>query len=261
MTLKRARKAASVVIGLCIGALLLFVMVTRINPLSPGQRMDWAAYAGENYDRAAFRVWFPDGVASVRGVIVLVPGSNEDGRSQIEDRQWQALAMRQNLALIGCYLSDKPHPNMGVEAYANVSHGSGEALLNALNDAGKQLSHPELASAPLLLWGMSAGGEFNYEFVAWKPDRVAGFIVNKGGVYYSTLLAPEARRVPGLFFVGGKDLQTRQDVIRRLFQMNREAGSNWALIEEPTMAHEIGKSREMAQTFFESLMAPPLRLR
>jgi dienelactone hydrolase len=101
---------------------------------------------------------------------------------------------------------------------------------------------------------MSAGGEFNYEFVAWRPDRVAGFIVNKGGVYYSTLLAPEARKVPGLFFFGGKDMQTRQEVVRRLFQMNHEAGANWTLIEEPTIGHEVGKSREMAQTFFESLM-------
>ena len=40
--------------------------------------------------------------------------------------------------------------------------------------------HPEVASAPLLLWGMSAGGEFNYEFTVWKPERVAAFIVNKG---------------------------------------------------------------------------------
>jgi len=23
------------------------------------------------------------------------------------------------------------------------------------------------------MWGMSAGGQFNYEFVAWKPERVA----------------------------------------------------------------------------------------
>ncbi len=48
---------------------------------------------------------------------------------------------------------------------------------------------PEIAQAPLLLWGMSAGGEFNYEFVAWKPERVAAFVVNKGGIYYSALLS------------------------------------------------------------------------
>ncbi len=251
-----ALKIAIALTGLCLSAALLFVRLTRVNQFSLGKRMNWAAPPGENYDQAAFRLWYPAGIPSVRGVVVLVPGSNQDGRSQIEDEQWRALAIRHNLALIGCYLSDKPHPDMRVEAYVDVSRGSGDALLDALSELGRRLSHPELASAPLLLWGMSAGGEFNYEFAAWKPDRVAGFVVNKGGVYYSDLLPPESRRVPGLFFVGGNDLQYRQDAIRRIFQINHEAGASWTLIEEPEAGHEIGKSKEIAQSFFASVMAP-----
>ena len=61
---------------------------------------------------------------------------------------------------------------------------------------------PKLADAPLLLWGMSAGGEFNYEFAAWKPERVVAFVVNKGNVYYTGLASDAARRVPGLLFTG-----------------------------------------------------------
>ena len=86
-------------------------------------------------------------------------------------------------------------------------------------------------------------------------DRVAGFIVNKGGIYYSDVLTPEARQVPGLFFVGGKDLQSRQDAIRRLFTINQQAGAAWSLIEEPAEAHTIGKSRQIARGFFADLMA------
>ena len=233
---------------------MLGVSVRASTP-APGNRLDWLAPAGVNYDRARFRLWHPDGIGSVQGVVVLAPGSNEDGRSQVEDWQWQAFAARHHLALLGCDFSDKPHSQMFIEAYANASRGSGQALLDALTAFGDQLNRPELARAPLLLWGMSAGGQFNYEFVAWKPDRVAGFIVNKGGIYYSALLSPEARQVPGLLFIGGKDLASRQDAIRGLFAINRRAGALWALVEEPTTAHVVGRSRAMAEMFFEDLLA------
>jgi hypothetical protein len=74
----------------------------------------------------------------------------------------------------------------------------GRALLDALRAFSERSNHPELVNAPLLLWGFSAGGEFNYEFTAWKPERVVAFVVNKGGIYFSALLPAAARRVPGL---------------------------------------------------------------
>ena len=195
---------------------------------------------------------------SGQAVIVLIPGSGEDGRGLIEDPHWQAFAGKHDMALLGCYFSDKPHPQMFIERYADAAHGSGQALLDGLAAFGAQLGRPELASAPLLLWGMSAGGQFNYEFVAWKPERVAGFIVNKGGFYYSALLSREARRVPGLFFTGGRDLEARQRAVRGLFEMNRRGGALWAFIEEPGAAHVVGRSREIAEEYFDELI--PLRL-
>jgi len=224
----------------------------------PDSRIDWAAPAGVNYGHAEFRLWQPNAARLVRAVVVLVPGSDEDGRALVEDPHWQAFAVSHDMALVGCYFSDKPHPQMFIEAYANAAHGSGQALVDALAAFGAQAGRPELAAAPLLLWGMSAGGQFNYEFVAWKPERVAGFIVNKGGFYYSALLSPEARQVPGLFFTGGKDLEGRQEAVRGLFAINRRGGALWALIEEPTAAHVLGRSREITETYFNELV--PLRL-
>jgi len=238
--------------------LILLSLSVRTSALAPGVRLDWAAPAGANYDRAEFRLWRPDGTQPVRAVVVLVPGSDEDGRAQVENPQWQAFAAKHDLALVGCYFSDKAHPQMFIEAYANAARGSGQALLDALTAFSIQLGRPELASAPLLLWGMSAGGQFNYEFAAWRPDRVVGFVVNKGGFYYSALLSPEARQVPGLFFVGGKDLKTRQQAIHGVFAINRRGGALWTLIEEPAAAHVIARSRDIAEMYFDELI--PLRL-
>jgi hypothetical protein len=141
---------------------------------------DETAPAGANYDKAEFRLWHPDSARVLRAVLVLVPGSNEDGRSDVGDRFWQAFADRNDLALVGCRFTDKPHDEAFIENYANAGQGSGQALLDALTAFSKRSNHPELANAPLLLWGMSAGVEFNYEFTAWKAERVAAFVVNKG---------------------------------------------------------------------------------
>jgi hypothetical protein len=105
---------------------------------------------------------------------------------------------------------------------------------------------------------MSAGGQFNYEFVAWKPERVIAFVVNKGGIYYSALLSQAARNVPGILFVGGKDLEFRTNTIVGLFAVNRRGGALWALAEEPGAAHIVGRSRDVALLLFEDVL--PLRL-
>ena len=110
-------------------------------------------------------------------------------------------------------------------------------------------------NAPLLMWGMSAGGEFNYEFTAWKPERVVAFVVNKGGVYFSTLLPAAARRVPGLLFVGEEDSESRKRIIARLFTLNRGAGALWALAAEPKVGHVVGRSQELAAIFFDAVLS------
>ena len=100
----------------------------------------------------------------------------------MDDAFWQTFATAQKVALLGCRFTDKPHDQSFIEDYVNVSKGSGQALLDVLGKFAARTNHPEVASAKLFMWGMSAGGQFNYEFTAWQPDRVAAFIVNKGGI-------------------------------------------------------------------------------
>lgn len=213
---------------------------------------------GANFDKAEFRFWVPKTSTPLRAVVVLVPGSNGDGRGQVEDTVWQAFATKHSLALIGCRFTDKPHDQNFIEEYIKVSEGTGQALIDAVSKLATRSRHPELATAPFFLWGMSAGGQFNYEFAAWKPERVAAFVVNKGGIYYSALVSKATREVPAILFVGGKDLEFRTNTIVGLFAVNRRGGALWALAEEPAAGHIVGRSRDVAIAFYEDLI--PLRL-
>jgi poly(3-hydroxybutyrate) depolymerase len=213
---------------------------------------------GANFDKAQFRFWAPPGVATLRGTMVLVPGSNGDGRAMAEDSVWQTFATKQRLALLACRFTDKPHDQNFLEDYVNVSHGSGQALLDALGHLAERSKHPELTSEPLLFWGMSAGGQFNYEFAAWKPERVLAFVVNKGGIYYTALTPRATRAIPALLFIGGKDLESRVNTITGLFDLNRRGGALWALAPEPNAAHIVGRSRDLSIMFFDDVI--PLRM-
>ena len=213
---------------------------------------------GANFDKAQFRLWLPGAARTVRGVLILVPGSNGDGRSMAEDSVWQAFATRNDLAIVACRFTDKPHDQAFIEEYVNVSRGSGQALLDILEKFAARTRHPELASAPLLFWGMSAGGQFDYEFAAWKPERVIAFVVNKGGIYYTALTPRATRAVPALLFIGGKDLESRINTVTGLFALNRRGGALWALTEEPIAAHVVGRSRDLSILFFDDVL--PLRL-
>jgi dienelactone hydrolase len=175
-----------------------------------------------------------------------------------EDTVWQAFAAKHRLAIVATRFTDKPHDQNFIENYVNVSQGSGQALLDVLGKFATRAQHPELASAPLLFWGMSAGGQFNYELAAWKPERVIAFVVNKGGIYYTALTPRATREVPAMLFVGGKDLESRTSTITGLFALNRRGGALWALAEEPAAAHIVGRSRDMSIIFFEEVL--PLRL-
>jgi poly(3-hydroxybutyrate) depolymerase len=220
-----------------------------------GATLDVTIPPGANYDKAEFRLWYPPSTSAVRATLVLVPGSNGDGRPMADEPFWQDYAARQHLAIVACRFTDKPHDQSFIEDYVNVSQGSGQALVDALAAFAGRARHAELASAPLLLWGMSAGGEFNYEFVAWKPERVAAFVVNKGGIYYSALLPRAAREVPGILFVGEKDLDSRIDTIAGLFAVNRRGGALWAFAEEPGVAHAVARSRDLAVILFTDVLA------
>jgi pimeloyl-ACP methyl ester carboxylesterase len=219
-----------------------------------GATVDLTIPPGANYDTAEFRLWYPPAAPAVQATVVLVPGSNGDGRPMADEPFWQEFATRHRLALVGCRFTDKPHDQSFIEHYVNVSQGSGQALLDALAGFADRTRHGELASAPLLLWGMSAGGEFNYEFVAWKPERVAAFVVNKGGIYYSALLPRAAREVPGILFVGEKDLDSRINMIAGLFAVNRRAGALWGFAEEPGVAHAVARSRDLAVILYAEVL-------
>jgi len=190
--------------------------------------------------QVAVHLWTPDGGETLEYLVILLPGFNGDWRAQANDPAWRAF---------GCFLTGDTGG-----AYARASLWSGKALLHAIDVVAEQAGHPELGRAPLLLWGFSAGGQFDFNFAAWQPQRVAAFLVNKGA-YYDPANSSGIDRVPGLFAVGGNDTALRHDNITRLFAEGRRHNAPWSLAVEPGRGHEVGGTEELGRAFFAAILA------
>jgi dienelactone hydrolase len=219
-------------------------------PIAAPLILDYEVPARANFTKAAFRFWYPAGNSAnqaqpIRAVLLLVPGYNDDGRKNLRDPLWQDFARRNRLVLVACFFQGD---------YADAPSGSGDALQEALAGFARQSSHPEVASVPLLLYGASAGGQFNYNYVIWRPARVVAFIVNKGGFYNDQPPGPQAYAVPGLFFLGLKDQPFRIEAITRIWTDGRAKGALWALAPQPESAHEFSLTPGVARIFFQAVL-------
>jgi hypothetical protein len=97
----------------CLSVLLLGCVACA--QVSTGHTMDETVPPGANYDKAEFRLWYSDDAKTFRAILVLVPGANADGRSDVGDPSWQAFASRNDVAIVGCRFTDKPHDEALVE--------------------------------------------------------------------------------------------------------------------------------------------------
>lgn len=209
---------------------------------------DWRAKPEANHEMA-FRLYIPDSLPKARSVIALVPGFNGDGRAMADDPVWHALAERTQSVLVACSMKG----DTGGQYY-EAEKWAGGVFLEALKKLAVESKHPEIADAPIAFWGHSAGGQFNFNFANWKPERTVAFVVNKGA-YYGDTIRPATRKVPALWILGCKDTDIRVKNITAKYEDGRKSGALWALVPEPDEAHGVGRSREIGMVFLEEVLS------
>lgn len=232
--------------------ILLVISLLFYSFYSIAQIKDYSFYDGNNFKLAEFRFWNPDISVDYKGILVLTPGINNDGRSAVLDTVWQKFATKNRLIIIGSHFKDYDSDNKS--RYRDASKGSGAVLLKSIEKYGTEISNKTVNELPLLMYGFSAGGQYNYEFASWKPEKVASFVVNKGGYYDTAIASIETQKIPGIFFMGEKDLYYRNNLILGIYSGNRSQGSNWTLINEKDKKHSPGNSKALSISFFESIL-------
>lgn len=237
---------------------LIFVVSALVFSLnSIAQKNDFSFYDGENFQLAEFRFWNPNLNDDYKGILVLTPGINRDGREAVLDTVWQKFATKHNLIIVASHF--KNYESNNNLRYRDASKGSGEILLKSIEKYSQEISNKNINELPLLLYGFSAGGQYNFEFASWKPERVISFVVNKGGYYDTAVASSDTQKVPGIFFIGEDDLYYRNNLILGIYSANRSQGANWTLITEKATKHSPNNSKDLSISFFESIMTKRLK--
>ena len=195
-----------------------------------------------SYTYADFRIWINDSTDTLRGIYWFMHPNNGDSRDIVTDTAYQNLAQEQNFAVLGAHIF-----NMHMDT------GIGDAVIAAMDSFAILSQHQELSFIPFFINGYSWGGQFAYHFTKWKPERIVGFITQKGG-YHDTTNAELAIQVPALMIVGENDLNYRIENLTNIFLNHRPEGAKWILAKEPGAGHSLVTDFSFLNSFFNTVV-------
>lgn len=204
---------------------------------------DFALAPREIYEAGANAVYVPAGVETIRGAIILLGGPNTRGfvtgermtpttfppenetALQLVGANFRELARSAGLALLGT-------------SVAGMANGpaSDNALFAGLNAAAVGSGHSEVATVPVLMYGISGGGSEAAGLASRHPERTIGLLVRIPGEV-TALTAASALAVPTLVMQAELDNVVNNAEVESAFLANRSRGGLWALAVEPGIGH------------------------
>ncbi len=261
-----------------LAGLFLLVGIASVAQAGGGGRVVEVEYPpsrepGELVFGVTYRVWIPDGVDQLRGVIVHQHGCGEGacrgGETAADDLHWQALARKWDCALLGPSYHQKDGENCRL--WCDPRNGSRARFLQALDDLAATSGHPELAEVPWCLWGHSGGGFWASLMMISDPDRVVAAWLRSGTAFSAwengEIPAPEipesAYRIPIMCNPGAKEKDDPRfngawTGTLAMFRSYRAQGAPIGFAPDPRTHHECGDSRYLAIPYFDACLAERL---
>ena len=235
-----------------------------------------------------YALWIPDGVKTVRGIIVHQHGAGTtasiEGSTAAYDLHWQALAKKWDCALWGSSYhvqNEKIDTSPGAsELWFDPRRGSEKTFLNALTDFAGKSGHPEIDKIPWALWGHSGGGIWSDVMATLHPERVIAVWMRSGsalmflthreftrpdvpaGLYKIPMMTnPGVKEKPKLS-PDAPDHRTEAEKMKgpwlgniATFKEYRGRGGLIGFAPDPRTGHECGDSRYLAIPFLDACLA------
>ncbi len=212
---------------------------------------------------ADWRIWIPDGVKTLRGVVVhqhgCGDGSAKPGKDAVADWHWQALARKYDCALMAVSYRQTG----ACEMWCDPRNGSAKSFLNALEFFAETTRRPELTTIPWIIWGHSGGGHWTGSMCQLYPQRIvcawlrSGHPDTVGDDFAELPLTEELREIPMVLNLGIREKTEFKRIwdngFPYLLAMRRH-GAKISIFLDPTTGHCCGDSRYPAIRFFDVCM-------
>jgi len=219
-----------------------------------------------------YTIWIPDGVKTLRGVVVHQHGAgipaSEEGIAAAYDLHWQALCKKWDCALLSpSYhvtnnkVDDSPG---GSQLWFDPRRGSEKTFLRALNDFAAQSNHPELNKVPWVLWGHSGGGIWSDVMASLYPDRVAAMWLRSGSAAMwrgrtNFVAYTEPNAIYGIPIMCNSGIEEKNNVPwngpLKTVKEHRAQNGPIGFAPDPLTGHWCGNSRYLAIPYLDACLA------
>jgi hypothetical protein len=224
---------------------------------------------GELTCEANFYLWIPQGIETVRAVIVHQHGCGDGAErgclTEAEDLHWRALAKKHDCALLG---TSYRAGDSNCSAWADARKGSQKRFHEALTSFARLSGHAELETAPWCLWGHSGGGWWCSMMLAMEPERCVAVWLRSGSAYgehrgLGDIDPPEINEValqvpvmcnPGIQEKDDERFKNSYASTWETFQRWRARSGLVAFAADPLSNHDCGGSRYLAIPFFDACL-------
>lgn len=209
---------------------------------------DFSLSVQEIYRISAIAVYVPPGNGPIRGTIVTLGGPNTSGfvtgepitNGSIPELELGLQALGASLRALA---RSKRMALLGSATIAMANNSTSDAIIfAALGTAAEESDHPEITSAPVLMFGLSAGGPEAAGLVSRHPERSIG-LLERVPVSVSSLTTTETLAVPAFVMLAELDAVVNNAAVRATFTENRSRGGRWALAVEPQVDHSTASSK------------------
>jgi len=256
-------------------------------------RIDYPASTASNELQVAvtYTLWIPDGVKTLRGIIVHQRGAgttaSTEGSTAAYDLHWQALVKKWDCALWGSSYhvqNEKIDISPGAsELWFDPRRGSEKTFLQGLTDFAAKSAHPEMDKIPWVLWGHSGGGIWSDVMTTLHPDRVIAVWMRSGSALmfltHPEFIRPDVPatlyKIPMMTNPGVKekpkldpDAPDNPTDVEKMkgpwlgniatFREYRAQGGLIGFAPDPRTGHECGDSRYLAIPFLDACLAARL---
>ena len=267
--MKRKKTNNSLMCIQVLATLLLF------NLLHANGRGDESGYFEKIYPASTFegggrlripvewRLWIPEGVNELRGVVVhqhgCGSGSCDGARTAVYDLHWQELARKYDCALIAASYRQDEFP---CETWSDPRNGSAFSFLDALDYFADYTGRSELRAVPWVLWGHSGGGQWVGCMVHLYPERVVAACLRSGcpdtvvNIFRELPLNDKVTDVPMMLNLGAREYKIPfvWNSCWDYFREMRRKNAKICLLIDPHTEHEVGNTRYPDICFLDLIM-------
>ena len=182
-------------------------------------------------EEVAFDLWLPEGIESVKGIVVMSGHGSGEGLFRRADLR--TLAKELHLALFK-FVGNPMQRGFWPQSL----------LFEQLKAFGTKSGHPELEHAPLFVYGHSNGTGFSAIFASYEPERVWGFVSMRPGTTFQ-VYQPGAAQVPGLVIFGEDDAflarPSQEENLAVVPALRKIHAALWCSAVEPKIGHGPGE--------------------